>query len=85
LDRFAYNRFRPYVEGGIGIIYTDFQLWGQGLRVNFNPQIGIGTEFSSGSSGSFFTAVRLHHISNGGLNHDNNGIDTLIILLGRYF
>ena len=48
LNALASKTFRPYIEGGIGIIYTDFQVEGQGLRFNFNPQAGIGSEFTVG-------------------------------------
>jgi lipid A 3-O-deacylase len=77
--------FRPYVEGGIGVIYTDFKVEGQGLRLNFNPQIGIGTDLKVNPMTEFFIATRLHHISNGGLNHDNKGINSVTLMLGYYF
>ena len=79
------NALRPYVEGGIGIIYTDFQVKGQGLRFNFNPQMGIGTEFKTSSNVTLFSALRLHHISNAGLHHENRGINSVVLMLGRYF
>ena len=79
------NVLRPYVEGGIGIIYTDFQVKGQGLRFNFNPQMGIGTEFKTSSNVTLFSALRLHHISNAGLHHENRGINSVVLMLGRYF
>jgi len=61
---FGHGRFRPFAEGGCHIIYTDFQVHGQGLRVNFNPQIGIGAEFDVGPEQSFYLAFGLQHISN---------------------
>ena len=76
--------FHPYVEGGIGIIYTDFQVEGQGLRVNFNPQLGIGTEYHIGDT-TWFSAIRLYHVSNGGLNHENTGINAVTLSLGLFF
>jgi lipid A 3-O-deacylase len=79
------NVLRPYIEGGIGIIYTDFQVKGQGLRFNFNPQMGIGTEFKTSPNVTFFSALRLHHISNAGLHHENRGINSVVLMLGRYF
>jgi hypothetical protein len=85
LEEFSYKSFRPYIEGGIGVIYTDFKVDGQGLRFNFNPQMGIGTEFKVGSDTTLFTALRLHHISNGGLNHENTGISSVTVSLGRFF
>jgi lipid A 3-O-deacylase len=85
LDWLAVGSLRPYFEGGGGGIYTDFKVDGQAYRFNFNPQIGIGAEFKAGSDLSCFTAVRLNHISNAGLNDDNRGINSIVFMLGLYF
>ncbi|MFA5807707.1 MAG: acyloxyacyl hydrolase [bacterium] len=85
LPPFAGPAFRPYAEAGIGVIYTDFQVRDQGLRINFNPQLGIGTEVTTEELGNFFTALRVHHLSNGGLHHDNRGVNSLILQIGRYY
>jgi hypothetical protein len=85
LDRLSGKGLRPYIEGGIGVIYTDFQVEGQGLRFNFNPQLGIGAEFPSGSKKPYFAALRLHHISNAGLDDENRGINSVVFTLGRFF
>ena len=70
---------------GIGVIYTDFQVEGQGSRINFNPQFGIGAEFNLDSGGPFFSAIRLSHISNGGLHSDNRGVNSIVLVIGRFF
>jgi lipid A 3-O-deacylase len=85
LPPFAGPQLRPYVEAGIGVIYTDFQVEEQGLRINFNPQLGLGTEVVTENSGNFLVALRMHHLSNGGLHHDNRGVNSLILQVGRYF
>jgi len=85
LDFFSTLRLRPYLEGGIGVIYTDFQVEGQGSRFNFNPQIGIGTEFKTDSGPPFFAAIRLSHISNAGLNSENRGVNSVFLMIGRFF
>ena len=85
LDNVSNNRFRPYLEAGIGAIYTDFQVEGQGLRFNFNPQIGFGTEIRSDSGTCYFANMRLHHVSNGGLDDDNRSINSVVFMLGRFF
>jgi hypothetical protein len=85
LDKLAGHGFKPYVEGGIGGVYTGWKVEGQGSHLNFNPQIGIGTEFSIGSGPPFFTAVRLHHISNAGLKKDNRGANSIVLVVGRFF
>jgi len=76
---------RPYIEGGVGIVYSDFQVEGQGLRLNFNPQAGIGTEWQSTSGTRWYSAVRAYHISNSGLHRDNRGINAVTWMLGIFF
>lgn len=86
LDALRGEWARPYVEGGIGAIYTDFQVKHQGSRVNFNPVAGIGVEFPGNDSGlSFFTALRLHHLSNAGILPDNQGLNSAFLMFGVYF
>ena len=85
LDFISNPRWNPYIEGGIGVIYTDFQVDGQGSRFNFNPEIGIGTEIQLDSGPPFFGAVRLSHISNAGLHDDNRGVNSVVIMIGRFF
>ena len=85
LEFISSDRLVPYLEGGIGVVYTDFQVEGQGSRFNFNPQIGIGAEFEVDSGASFFTALRLSHISNAGLHDENRGVNSLVWMLGRFF
>ena len=77
------ERVRPYLGGGIGIIYTDFKVEGQGLKVNFNPLITLGWEF--GPDPAWFIETRLNHISNGGLDDENTGVNSIQFMLGRYF
>jgi hypothetical protein len=84
LERLATPSFRPYGEAGVGLIYTDFQVPEQGLRINFNPRFGLGCEFG-GHSRPWYAAVHAHHISNGGLNDDNRGINSLLLQFGRTF
>jgi hypothetical protein len=77
--------FRPYLEAGIGVIYTDFRVERQAYRFNFNPQLGIGTEVKQENGSTLFVAMRLHHISNGSLNHDNQGVNSLLFQMGKFF
>jgi len=84
-DRLATQQLRPYFEAGIGAIYTDFRVEGQGLKVNFNPQLGIGVELLHKDAPSSFVALRLHHLSNGSLYHDNRGVNSLVLQVGRFF
>jgi lipid A 3-O-deacylase len=85
LDKISSETVRPYIEGGIGIIYTDFQLKEQGSRINFNPVAGVGLEFSRDSKHILFAAIRLHHISNAHIHEDNRGINSIVLMIGRSF
>lgn len=73
------SRFVPYVEAGVGLVYTDFQRADQGLRVNFNPVAGVGLRIDSA-----FVTLRLHHMSNGGLDRKNRGINSIVLGFGKY-
>jgi len=85
LDFLSSQRFNPYIEGGLGVIYTDFHVEGQGSRFNFYPQAGIGAEIQVDSGPPFFGAVRISHISNAGLHDDNRGMNSVILMIGRFF
>jgi lipid A 3-O-deacylase len=69
----------PYIEAGAGLIYTDFQRREQAYRVNFNPVAGVGVRM-----GSAFLTLRLHHLSNSGLDDNNRGINSVVLGLGFY-
>jgi lipid A 3-O-deacylase len=73
------SRIVPYVEAGIGLIYTDFQREDQAWRVNFNPVAGFGIRM-----GSKFIVLRAHHLSNGSLDDDNHGINSVVLGVGFY-
>lgn len=84
--RFMQSReFRPYLEAGIGVIYTDYRVEDQGYRHNFNPQLGIGTEIRGKDGDTIYLALRLHHVSNGGLSSHNQGVNSLLFQVGRLF
>lgn len=77
-------KIRPYLEGGIGGIYTDFQIKDQGSKINFNPQAGLGTEFNIGER-NYFVSIRYHHVSNANFHKLNRGINSVVVFLGFYF
>ncbi len=86
LDTFSSRFIRPYIEGGIGVIYTDYQVDGQGLRFNFNPQCGVGTEILVDSKPMFYISLRAHHVSNGELFYRaNRGMNSVVLVVGRLF
>lgn len=75
----------PYVEAGIGAIYTDFKVDGQGSRFNFNPQLGAGLEYPLQAGGTMTMGLRLHHISNGNLLKENRGVNSALLMIGYIF
>ena len=77
--------WRPYVEGGIGVIYTEFRVKGQEYHFNFNPLLGVGCELPQQNGKNPFAAIRLHHLSNAGIGHDNRGVNSVELQVGRYF
>lgn len=90
LDFLSSGNLAPYLEGGLGLVYTDFQVKdpdppyeSQGSRFNFNPVIGIGLEFKRESGASYFATLRLSHISNAGLDSENRGVNSVVFLVGR--
>lgn len=85
IDCLSKESFHPYIEGGIGGIYTGWKVEGQGSHLNFNPQLGIGTEFTLGSATTYLVAMRLFHISNAGLKEDNRGVNSIVFVIGRSF
>jgi len=84
LDFLDSKAVRPYIEGGIGLIYTGFRVEGQGSRLNFNPKAGFGLEFPIGRE-TLFTSLRWDHLSNAYLNKDNTSVDSVILMFGAYF
>lgn len=85
LDRYSLADWTPYVEAGIGVIYTDFRVDGQGLNLNFNPQAGAGFEHALPDGSAITTALRFHHISNGNFDKDNRGINSVLLMIGYLF
>lgn len=85
LGGYALADWTPYVEAGIGLIYTDFRVAGQGLNLNFNPQAGVGFEHALSDGRALTTALRLHHLSNGNTYKENRGINSALLMIGYLF
>jgi hypothetical protein len=85
IDPLSSPGLKPYVEAGIGLIYTQHRVEDQGLHFNLNPQIGFGTEYSFADGATYYASLRWHHLSNGGLDHRNSGVDSIVVVIGRYF
>lgn len=86
IDRIAAENIRPYIEGGIGAMYTERRWKGQGLHFLHNPVAGAGVHITpSGSGSTYQISLRLFHASNGGLHRDNKAMNALLLSAGFIF
>ncbi len=84
-DGLSTSLLQPYIEGGVGLIFTEHKVKGQGSRINFNPQAGLGMDISPETGPDFWVSLRLHHLSNAGLKKDNRGVNSLVLQGGKFF
>lgn len=75
----------PFVELGAGILYTDLDPERFGSEFNFTPQMGGGIRYELGHGRFLKFSYRYHHISNGGLDKENRGIDSNFFSIGLSF
>ncbi len=86
IDYLATETLRPYVEGGIGLLYTRRRWEGQGLRFLHNPVAGAGVHISPrGSEYSYQASLRFSHASNGGLHRNNKAMNAVLASAGILF
>ncbi len=70
----------PYLQGGIGIIYTDAYQdseSGIGQAFEFTPQVSLGLRCLLDNSWSIDAEAMFHHISNANLANRNRGINAV--------
>jgi hypothetical protein len=82
---FGEGRFRPFLEGGEGILYTDLRKQDYGTRILFSSQIGGGFHYDIRPDLSFTFSARLRHTSNAGLASSNPGVNTFFGMVGVTF
>ncbi len=86
IDQLATNTARPYIEGGIGVFYTEERWDGQGLHVMHNPVAGAGVHVSPQNGGrTYQISIRFSHASNGGLHRDNKAMNAVMLSTGIMF
>lgn len=76
------GRFRPYVEGGVGMLHLDFDLREQADGFSYSLLAGLGLRWPLSKRLSLDTGLRYHHISNSGLELPNVGLNTLVLGVG---
>ena len=76
---------RPFIEGGLGIVYNDLRKQGMGTQVQFTSQVGGGIEYALRPDVSLTFAARFRHMSNAGIHGGNPGLNLLYGLVGVTF
>jgi len=77
---------RPFLELGLGCLWTDTDVPPGDSDFNFTPQGGIGVKHLWSPRWGVDAEARFHHISNNGMTERNLGFNSVVILLGlSYF
>lgn len=66
----------PYLEVGLGYVYTTQHVHEQGSQSNFLTQPGIGAQFFIGKHYALTVGYRYRHMSNAGMATPNRGVDS---------
>ena len=76
-------RFRPYIEAGAGLIWTDLRnrIPEKGSQFNFNLQAGMGLSYFLRPMTSINVSYRFQHVSSAGIAEPNHGIEAGAILI----
>jgi lipid A 3-O-deacylase len=80
----SFGRLKPYLEGGGGPLWTNFdgRIPEQGSDFNFLVWGGAGASWDLTSQLSLNAGLRFSHISNGGINEPNGGVNYLLPFVG---
>jgi hypothetical protein len=77
--------FHPYIEAGIGLIYTDLDHLHLGSHFHFSSNVGVGLSFDLSENRSWSrlgAGYRIRHISHAGLfGEPNSGMNTHYLVL----
>jgi lipid A 3-O-deacylase len=80
------SRIYPYVEGGLGMLYTDLRGYNLGGHFSFMETVGAGATYFLNNNLALNVGWRFRHISNASLYKDNVGLNSGIFLAGfSYF
>lgn len=76
------GRWSPYLAGGFGGVYGRINRPETGSRYNFLFHAGLGARYAWSDRMALILEFREIHISNGGTNARNSGIDSHLFLAG---
>ena len=84
LHFFVIRSTKPYIEGGGGPLWTNFdgRIREQGSDFNFLVWGGAGVSYDLTSHWAINAGVRFSHISNSGLDTPNSGLNYLLPFAG---
>ena len=66
----------PYIEGGLGVMYHDFQGYDLGGGFNFAEMVGGGLKYFLDDNMALNLGYRFRHASNASLYDENRGLNT---------
>ena len=80
----SFGRLKPYIEGGGGPLWTNFdgRIREQGSDFNFLVWGGAGANYELTTRWALNIGVRFSHISNSGLDTPNSGLNYLLPFAG---
>ncbi|MFO0701918.1 MAG: acyloxyacyl hydrolase [Nitrospira sp.] len=80
----SFGRLKPYIEGGGGPLWTNFdgRIREQGSDFNFLVWGGTGVSYELTTRWALNIGVRFSHISNSGLDTPNSGLNYLLPFAG---
>jgi hypothetical protein len=81
----ADERWRPYIFGGGGPVYSFADIDGMGADLNGNYQFGVGLEYPLSDARQLLVELRFHHISNAGSEDPNVPLNSGKFLVGVRF
>jgi len=76
------EKWRPYIQGGFGILYTNLNLHKFGTNFNFASNAASGMQYFFNQENSINLELRYFHFSNAGINSKNSGLDMVNIFIG---
>jgi opacity protein-like surface antigen len=76
------QQFVPFVQGGLGVMYTSLQGVRTGGPFQFDELFGAGIEAFVSKRFALTVEYRYRHMSNAGIYEDNRGLDTQFVLIG---
>jgi lipid A 3-O-deacylase len=76
------ENWRPYIQAGVGFVGTNLSMRGFGSEFNFMPNAGSGIQYFWDSCNAINFEWRYEHLSNGGIERPNAGLNLSTFLIG---